>query len=42
MNHVDNRINNFICRYCIKNTTENFNKLAKMITKSKFYIYRTI
>ena len=43
MNHVDRiRINNFICRYCIKNTTENFNKLAKMITKRKFYIYRTI
>ena len=43
MNHVDrNRVNNFICRYCIKNTAENFNKLAKMITKRKFYIYRTI
>ena len=43
MNHVDrNRINNFIYRYRIKDTTENFNKLAEVITKRKFYIYRTI
>ena len=43
MNHVDgNRINNFIYRYRIKDTTEDFNKLAEVITKRKFYIYRTI
>ena len=43
MNHVDrNRINNFIYICCIKDTTENFNKLAEVITKRKFYIYRTI
>ena len=43
MNHVDrNRINNFIYRYSIKDTAENFNKLADVITKRKFYIYRTI
>ena len=43
MNHVDrNRINNFIYRYSIKDTAENFNKLAEVITKRKFYIYRTI
>ena len=43
MNHVDrNRINNFIYVCCIKDTTENFNKLAEVITKRKFYIYRTI
>ena len=43
MNHVDrNRINNFTYRYSIKDTAENFNKLAEVITKRKFYIYRTI
>ena len=43
MNHVDrNRINNFIYRYSIKDTAENFNKLAEVITKGKFYIYQTI
>ena len=43
MNHVDrDRINNFIYRYSIKDTAENFNKLAEVITKRKFYIYRTI
>ena len=43
MNHVDrNRINNFVYRYSIKDTAENFNKLAEVITKRKFYIYRTI
>ena len=39
---IGNRINNFICIYCIKDTTENFNKLVEVITKRKFYIYRTI
>ena len=43
MNHVDrNQINSFIYRYSIKDTAENFNKLAEVITKRKFYIYRTI
>ena len=43
MNHVDrNRINSFIYRYRIKDTTENFNKLTEVITKRKFYIFRTI
>ena len=43
MNYVDrNRISNFIYRYSIKDTAENFNKLAEVITKRKFYIYRTI
>ena len=37
MNHVDrNRINNFIYRYRIKDTTENFNTLAEVITKGNF------
>ena len=41
MNHVDrNRIHNFIYRYCIKDTEENFNKIGEVITK--FYIYRKI
>ena len=43
MNHVDrNRINNYMYRYIIKDTAENFNKLAEVITKRKFYIYHTI
>ena len=43
MNHVDrNRINNLIYRYRSKDTTENFNKLAEVTTKRKFYIYCTI
>ena len=43
MNHVDrNWINNFIYRCRIKETTENFNKFAEVITKRKFYIYCTI
>ena len=36
MNYVDrNRINNFIYRYSLKDTAENFNKLAEVITKRK-------
>ena len=43
MNHVNrNRINNFIYRYRIKDTAENFNKIAEVITKTKFSIYSTI
>ena len=40
MNHVDrNRIHNFIYRYRIKDTEENFNKIGKLITQRKFYVY---
>ena len=40
MNHVDrNRIHNFIYRYRIKDTEENFNKIGKVITQRKFYVY---
>ena len=43
MNHVDrNRINSYMYRYSIKDVAENFNELAEVITKRKFYIYRTI
>ena len=43
MNHVDrNPINNYMYRYSIKDTAENVNKLAEVITKRKFYIYCTI
>ena len=37
-----NRINNYIYRYSIKDTAENFNKIAEVITKNEFYIYRKI
>ena len=37
MNHVNrNRINNFIYRYRIKDTAENFNKLGEVIKQRKF------
>ena len=43
MNHENiNRINNYIYRYSIKDTAENFNKIAEVITKREFYIYRKI
>ena len=43
MNHIDrNRINNFIYRYRIKDTAEDFNKIAEVITKRKFNIYHRI
>ena len=29
-------------RYRIKNTEENFNKIGKVITQRKFYVYRKI
>ena len=36
MNHVNtNRINNFIYRYCIKDTKENFNKIGEVITQKR-------
>ena len=40
MNHVNrNRINNYIYRYGIKDTEENFNKIGEVIKERKFYIY---
>ena len=43
MNDIDkNRINNYIYRYSIKDTAENFNKIAEVIAKREFYIYRKI
>ena len=43
MNHVDrDRIHNFIYRYRIKDTEENFNKIGEVITQRKFYIFRAI
>ena len=43
MNHLDrNRVNNFIYRYHIKDTAENFNKIREVIKQRKFYIYHTI
>ena len=43
MNHKNiNIINNYIYRYSIKDTAENFNKIAEVITKREFYIYRKI
>ena len=36
MNHLDrNRINNYMYRYSIKYTAENFNKLAEVIKKNE-------
>ena len=43
MNHVNtNRINNYIYRYRIKDTKENFNKIGEVITQREFYAYRKI
>ena len=43
MNHVNtNRINNYIYRYRIKDTKENFNKIGEVITQREFYVYRKI
>ena len=43
MNHVDgNRIHNFIYRYGIKDTEENFNKIGEVITQKNFYIAHKI
>ena len=43
MSDIDkNRINNYIYRYSIKDTAENFNKIAEVITKSEFFIYRKV
>ena len=43
MDHVDrNRINNFLYRYRINDTAEDFNKLGEVVKQRKFYIYSTI
>ena len=43
MNHVErNRIKNFIYRYHVKDTAENFNKIREVIRQWKLYIYSTI
>ena len=43
MNHVDgNQIHNFIYRYRIKDTEENFNKIGEVITQKIFYIAHKI
>ena len=43
MNHVErNRIKNFIYRYHVKDTAENFNKIREVIRQRKLYIYSTI
>ena len=43
MNHVNTkRINNYIYRYCIKDTKENFNKIMEVITQREFYVYHNI
>ena len=43
MNDVNrNRINNYLYRYSIKNNEENFNKIAEVITKRKYFIYGKI
>ena len=40
MNHVNtNRINNYIYRYRIKDTKENFNKIGEVIKQREFYVY---
>ena len=35
-----NRIGNYLYLYSIENNDENFNKLAQVITKKEYYIYR--
>ena len=43
MNDIDkNRINDYIYRYRIKDTAEYFNKIAEVITKREFFIFRQI
>ena len=43
MNDVNrNRINNYLYRYSIKDNKENFNKIAEVITKREYFIYRKI
>ena len=41
MNDVNkNRINNYLYCYSIQNNEENFNKLAEVITKKEYFVYR--
>ena len=43
MEHVDrNRIRNYIYRYGIQDTEENFNKIGEVIKQRNFYIFRKI
>ena len=43
MNNVNrNRINNYIYRYSIEDKEENFNKLAEVINKKEYYIFKAI
>ena len=43
MNDVNrNRINNYLYRYSIKDNEENFNKIAEVITKREYFVYRKI
>ena len=37
-----NKINNYIYRYKIENTDENFQKLAQVINRKKYFIYKQI
>ena len=43
MNNVDrNRINNYIYCYSIEDKEENFNKLAEVINRKEYYVYKAI
>ena len=43
LNNVDrNCINNYIYRYSIQDKEENFNKLAEVINKREYYVYKVI
>ena len=43
MEHVDrNRIHNYIYKYGIQDTEENFNKIGEVIKQRKFFIFRKI
>ena len=43
MNDVNgNRINNYLYHYSIENNEENFNKIAEVITKREYFVYRKI
>ena len=43
MNNVDrNRINNYIYCYSIEDKEENFNKLADVVNKKEYYVYKAI
>ena len=43
MNHVNrNRIHNYIYRYGIQDTEENFNKIGEVIKQRKIFIFRKI